>query len=295
MDDQEALYREMAAIVARHVPSDGELTTVIPNLLLSRKSSPSQPMYVTQRPCFALVVQGAKSLTVGGDRFAYGVGEFLVVSLDLPIVSRVTKASRAVPNLGVGLTIDPTRLANVLARVEVGAATARETPRGVAVHRASPLLLEAVVRLLRLLDRPEDIPALAPLYEEEILYRLLKGPCASRLLHVARADTPSTSIVKATTWLRERYAEPLRIGDLAKQAGMSASSLHHHFKAVTAMSPLQYQKQLRLSEGRRLLLVEHLDVGTASYRVGYKSPSQFTREYTRLFGRPPRRDARGEG
>lgn len=284
-------YREMAALIARHAPFDGEFSTAIGDLHLSRKSAPSQPMYTAQWPCFALVAQGAKSLTLATDRFEYGVGDFLVVSLDLPVVSRVTKASPGEPNLGLGMAIDPERLAGVLARVEV----ARHTPPaeealGVAVNRASPLLLDATLRLLRLLDRPEDIPAMAPLVEEEILYRLLAGPCGPRLLHIARADTPSSNVKKATIWLREHFAEPLRIETLAGRVGMSVSSLHHHFKAVTALSPLQYQKQLRLNEARRLMLVERLDVGTASYRVGYQSPSQFSREYARMYGQSPRRD-----
>ena len=285
-------YRELIAIIRRHARSEGDFKTAIPTLLLSRRSSPSEPVHTGLRPCFALVVQGAKSLTVGSHSVEYGVGSFLVATLDLPVVSRVTVASATKPNLVLGLTIDHERLSQVFARLDVTslASPPSNAARGVAVNRASPPLLDAVVRLLRLLDRQEDIAALAPLYEQEILYRLLTGPCASRLLHIARADVPTRSVFKATRWLGAHFTAPLRIEELARHVGMSASSLHHHFKAVTAMSPLQYQKQLRLNEGRRLILIEHLDVGSASLRVGYQSPSQFTREYARQFGRPPRAD-----
>ena len=290
MDTKAECYEEMVAIITRHAGSDGEFTSAIPTLHLSRRSSPSQPLHTALRPCFALVVQGAKALTVGSDSLEYRVGEFLVASLDLPVISRVTAASAGKPNLGIGLAIDSERLSSVVARLDVSALRVDGAARGVAVNRASPLLLDAVVRLLRLLDREQDIRALAPLYEQEILYRLLTGPCASRLLHIARADTPTKCVAKAASWLGGHFAEPLRVEELARRVGMSVSSLHHHFKAVTAMSPLQYQKQLRLNEARRLMLVEHLDVATSSFRVGYQSPSQFTREYARMFGQPPRRD-----
>jgi AraC-like DNA-binding protein len=290
-------YRELASVITRHAPSDGEFATAIPRLLLSRRSSPSQPVHAALRPCFAFVVQGAKSLSVGCDSVTYGVGDFLIATLALPVISRVTIASAAQPSLIVGMEIDAERLANLFARLDLTslALPSSNAVRGFAVNRASPLLLDAVVRMLRLLERQEDIAAMAPLYEQEILYRLVTGPCASRLLHIARADVPTRSVSKATSWLGAHFAEPLRIEDLAQNVGMSVSSLHHHFKAVTAMSPLQYQKQLRLNEARRLILVDHLDVAAASLRVGYQSPSQFTREYGRLFGRPPRHDANAEG
>jgi AraC-like DNA-binding protein len=290
-------YRELVGIITKHAPSEGEVATAIPRLLLSRRSSPTQSVHTALRPCFAFVVQGAKSLSVGCDSLNYGVGDFLVATLDLPVISRVTIASAAKPSLIIGITIDSERLANLFARLDVTtlALPSSDGARGFAVNRASPLLLDAVVRMLRLLERQEDIAAMAPLYEQEILYRLVTGPCASRLLHIARADVPTRNVSKATSWLGTHFAEPLRIVDLAQHVGMSASSLHHHFKAVTAMSPLQYQKQLRLNEARRLILVDHLDVAAASFRVGYQSPSQFTREYGRMFGRPPRHDADAEG
>jgi AraC-like DNA-binding protein len=284
-------YREMSSIIARSTDSDGEFHTAIGNLFFNRRSSPSQPLHTAQWPCFALVAQGAKSLTLGDDIFDYGVGDYLVVSLDLPVVSRVSQATIKNPHLGLGMAIDSARLREVLERVRLpsAAATVRGM-RGVAVHTAPPELLDATLRLLRLLDTPKDIPAIAPLIEQEILYRLLAGPCGSTLLRIAAIDSPSNKVAKAIAWLRQNYTHHLRIEELARQVGMSVSSLHHHFSAVTAMTPMQYQKRLRLHEARRLMLVERLDVGSAGYRVGYQSPSQFSREYSRLYGLSPLHD-----
>lgn len=284
-------YREMSAIIARFTGSDGEFRTAIGNLFFNRRSSPSQPLHTAQWPCFAMVAQGAKSLTLGEEVFDYGVGDYLVVSLDLPVVSRVTEASTRVPHLGLGMAIDTARLTEVLERVSVHrAAPTVAGMRGVAVNTAPPELLDATLRLLRLLDQPEDIAALAPLLEQEILYRLLTGPHGPTLLRIAAIDSPSNKIAKAIARLRQTYTHPLRIEELASHVGMSVSSLHHHFSAVTAMTPMQYQKRLRLHEARRLMLVERLDVGSAGYRVGYQSPSQFSREYSRLYGLSPLRD-----
>jgi AraC-like DNA-binding protein len=287
------VYRELAELVAKHARADGENATAIEHLFLSRTSAPTQPIHAAQWPCLALVVQGAKSLTIGADVFTYGVGDFLVVSLDLPVVSRVLQATTGKPTLGIGLAIDRERLANLLARVALAAPAQPSHAFGVAVNRAAPELLEATLRLVRLLDRPRDIAALAPLVEEEILYRLLVSSAGAGLVRVARADTPSNQVVAAARWLREHLAADVRIAKLAARVGMSVSSLHHHFKAMTGSSPLQYQKQLRLNEARRLLLVERLDVSSAGYRVGDRSPSQFSREYARQYGQPPRRDVAG--
>jgi AraC-like DNA-binding protein len=189
------------------------------------------------------------------------------------------------------MAIDSARLREVLERIDVpSAAVAVHAMRGVAVHTAPPELLDAALRLLRLLDTPQDIPAMAPLIEQEILYRLLTGPYGPALLRIAAIDSPSNKIAKAIAWLRQNYTHQLRIEELAGQVGMSVSSLHHHFSAVAAMTPMQYQKRLRLHEARRLMLVERLDVGSAGYRVGYQSPSQLSREYSRLYGLSPLRD-----
>lgn len=263
-------YREMSAIIARYADSDGEFHTAISNLFFNRRTSPSQPLHTAQWPCFALVTQGAKSLTLGDEVFDYGVGDYLVVSLDLPVVSRVTQATAKVPHMGLGMAIDSARLGEVLERVSIPAEAANhDGSRGVAVNKAPAELLDATLRLLRLLDKPQDIPAMAPLIEQEILYRLLTGPHGPTLLRIAAIDSPSNKIAKAIAWLRQNYMHQLRIEELAGHVGMSVSSLHHHFSAVTTMTPMQYQKCFRLHEARRLMLVERLDVGSAGYRVGY--------------------------
>jgi AraC-like DNA-binding protein len=284
-------YAEMASIIARYATADAEYATPINGLYFNRRSSPTQPIHTAQWPCFALVIQGSKSLTLGNEVYRYGVGDFLVVSVDLPVASRVTKASPEEPHLGLGMAIDPDRLKEALGRIDLaGPAGSSQPMRGVAVNNATPDLLDASLRLLRLLDRPDDIPVMAPLIEQEILYRLLSGPCGPRLLQLAMSETSGNKIARAIAWLRENYTKPLRIETMAERVNMSASSLHHHFKAMTAMTPMQYQKQLRLHEARRLMLVEHMDVGTAGHTVGYQSPSQFSREYSRLYGLSPLRD-----
>lgn len=283
-------YRELAALIARYATADGDIMTPIDGLFIGRRSGPTEPIHKGQHACFALVAQGAKSVTVGSETHHYGVGSCIVVSLDLPVISRVTEATPDVPQLGMGMLINGDRLREVIARLPVPHPAFTAPVRGIGVNQAAPELLDAALRLLRLLDTPADIPAMAPLIEQEILYRLLTGPDGPRLLNIARADTPGNRIARAVAWLREHFARPLRIEDLAGDCGMSVSSLHHHFKAVTALTPVQYQKQLRLHEARRLMLVESCDAGTAGHRVGYLSPSQFSREYSRLYGCPPARD-----
>lgn len=287
-------FGEMASIITRFAAQDEECPTAIDNLFLSARSSIDKSVYAAQWPCFALVVQGAKSLTLGSHVHRYGVGDYLVVSLDVPVVSRVTEASPEAPNLGLGMRIEPARLKDLFGRIRmVHQTVAPDDLRAVAVNKAQPDLLDAVVRLLRLLDRPQDIVAMAPLIEQEILYRVATGPFGPALLQIATMETPTNRIAQAIAWLRRNFTRPLRIEELAQHVGMSPSSLHHHFKAVTAMTPMQYQKQLRLYEARRLMLTERLDVGSAGYSVGYQSPSQFSREYSRLYGRSPLRDVAG--
>lgn len=291
MSRRPAPFREIASIISRFAPEDGEYATTIESLFFARRSSPTRPLHTAQWPCFALVAQGEKSLTLGQETYRYGVGDYLVVSLDLPVVSRTTEASSEIPHLGLGMTIDPQRLGDLLDRVVARpSGMAVDCLKGVAVNTAPPDLVDATIRYLRLLDQPEDIAAMAPLIEQEILYRLLTGPYGPRLLSFATADSPGNRIAKAIAWLRNNYMLALCIEELAEQVGMSVSSLHHHFKAVTAMTPMQYQKQLRLREARRLMLVENLDVGTAGHRVGYQSLSQFGLEYSRLYGQSPLRD-----
>ncbi|NYF21586.1 AraC-like DNA-binding protein [Xanthomonas sp. JAI131] len=283
-------YQEIAALIARLAVPDGDGDTAIDGLFCSYRTAPSPKAHTAQWPCFALVVQGEKCLSLGTEEYRYAAGTYLLVALDLPVVSRITQASPEQPLLGLAMAIRPDRLRDLLERIPLPAQASADCVRGVSVNTASAALLDATLRMLRLLEQPDDIAAMAPLIEQEILYRLLTGPCGPNLLRIAQEDSPSNRIAKAIAWLRQHYAEPIRIEDLARQVNMSASSLHHHFNAVTSMTPLQYQKQLRLREARRLMVVERMDVGSAGYRVGYQSPSQFSREYSRLYGRSPRND-----
>lgn len=284
-------FHEAASIAARHVEGDGEVFTAIENLVLSRRSIPTAPLYMDYRPCVCFVLQGNKVVKLGEEVIHYGVGDYLLTSMELPVTSRVTVASPEAPHLCFALAIDIKGLSNLLQRIEVPRQRSdADAMRGIVCNVASPELLDATTRLLRLLDRPADIPAMAPLIEQEILYRVLSGPDGGRFLQIATSESRSNRIAKAVSWLRANYHRTLRIEDLAEHVGMSASSLHHHFKTVTAMTPVQFQKKLRLHEARKLMLLEGLDVGSAGHRVGYQSPSQFSREYSRFYGVSPLRD-----
>lgn len=284
-------YRELASLAGRFIETDGERKTAIDGLSISRRSTPSVPCHGSYRPCLAMVLQGAKSLRLGSATINYATGEYLVTSLDLPVTWRVVEASAEAPHLCLSLAIDSEKLVDLLGRSDIRRGIIpSENQWGISVNAAPAGLVDAVIRLLRLLDSPEDIPVMAPLIEQEILYRLLTGPSGDRLINIATVDSQANRIARAIGWLRQHFALPLRIEQLAEHVNMSPSSFHHHFKSITAMTPIQYQKQLRLSEARRLMLVERLDAGTAGHRVGYQSPSQFSREYSRLYGNPPVRD-----
>lgn len=284
-------YHEIASIAARFASGEGDTRTAIEALGISRRTSPSAPCHGSYRPCFAMVIQGAKSVQLGGDTINYGAGDYLLTSLDLPVAWRVVEASSEVPHFCITLAISGDKVLELMGRME---SDRRPKPargqRGIIVNAATPELLDAAVRLMRLLDCPSDIPAMAPLIEQEILYRILTGPAGGQMVNIAMSDSQGNRIARAIGWLRTHYASPLTIEELAEHAGMSVSSFHHHFKSITAMTPVQYQKQLRLHEARRLMLAEGLDVGSAGHRVGYKSPSQFSREYSRLYGMSPARD-----
>lgn len=284
-------YQEIASIAARHGGGEGDGTTAIDGLGISRRTSPSEPCHGSYRPCFAMVIQGAKCVQLGNETINYGAGDYLLTSLDLPVAWRVVEASLEVPHFCITVAISSDKVLDLMGRNGLSKPVSpSKNQRGIVVNVATPELLDAAVRLMRLLDRPADIASLAPLIEQEILYRILTGPAGGQLINIAIADSHGNRVARAIAWLRENFAGLLRIEELAEHVGMSVSSFHHHFKAITAMTPVQYQKQLRLHEARRLMLVEGLDVGNAGHRVGYQSPSQFSREYSRLYGLSPARD-----
>lgn len=283
--------QDLAALMLRHTPGDGLHATAIPRVTLIRSSRPTEPIHMVHEPAVCLVVQGAKSVMLGDRVLNYDASRFLVVTVDVPLAGHVTQASPEAPYLCLRLDLDPAALAALVtdAAAPPPAAAARIT-RGLELSPVTAPLVEAAARLLRLLDTPADIGFLAPLAEREIHYRLLTGDQGQTLRHIAGADSRLARVGRAIAWIKAHYDRPIPIATLAAEAGMSPSALHEHFKAITAMSPLQYHKQLRLQEARRLMLAGAHDAGGASYAVGYESPSQFSREYARLFGAPPAKD-----
>jgi AraC-like DNA-binding protein len=281
---------DCAAAVERQTGTDGVFETAVPALRLSRFSAPTDLVAVVYEPCLCVVAQGAKEVILEGETYRLDPARSLLVSVDLPVAARVVEGSPGQPYLAVRLALDPAVVGEFLAD---GAAAPTPGPpaRAIAVTPVEPPLLDAVRRLVDLLESLKDVQPLAPLVLREITYRVLCGPQGARLRQIAAAGAPAHRIARAVRWLKDHFAEPLRVEALARQVGMSPSAFHLHFKGVTALSPLQYQKRLRLQAARRLMLAGGLDAAEAAFRVGYESPSQFGREYRRLFGAPPRRDA----
>lgn len=280
---------ELVERLAQAMCADGTAQP-LPGLQLRRASAPTELGFGVSFPAFCVIAQGSKEIRLGDSRYRYDPAHYLIVTAELPYATRITEASKECPYLGLVLRLDPVLVGSVM--VEAG----HPEPRGNAPVKAiavSPLdagLLDAVVRLVRLLDSPTDARFLAPLVTREIVYRLLVGEQGGRLRHIVTLGGHTHRITRAIEQLRKDFDRPLRIEDLARELGMSVSGFHHHFKKVTGMSPLQFQKHLRLQEARRLMLGEGLDVTSAGYRVGYNDASQFSREYKRLFGAPPLRD-----
>jgi AraC-like DNA-binding protein len=280
---------ELAQRIALRVREDGPVE-VAPGLLFYRFSAPTGPAYAVSTARFCVIAQGSKEVALGTERYRYDSARYLLVSAGVPIVGHVIEASREEPYLALGLTLDPAVVTSVLIESGRPLSQANGNVRAVAVSQLDADLLDAVVRLVRLLDSPSDYAVLAPLVVREIVYRLLIGDQGDRLRQIAHVNGRVHRIAKVIEILGKDRDKPLRIADIARQLGMSVSGLHSQFKAVTAMSPLQFQKQLRLQEARRLLLAGEVDVARAGYRVGYDDPSHFSREYKRLFGEPPTRD-----
>ena len=280
---------ELVERIARAIREDGRVEP-LKGLRLHRASSPTESVHGMSNLAFCVIAQGSKEVFLGDNRYQYDPAHYLLATANLPVVSQIIEASQERPYLSLRLKLDPTLVGSVM--VEAG----HFSPRSHADVRAinvSPLdasLLDAVVRLVRLLDTPAEAPFLAPLITREIVYRLLMGEQGDRLRHIAVQGGHTHRIARAIERLRKEFDQPLRIDGIARELGMSVSSFHHHFKAVTAMSPLQFQKQMRLQEARRLMLGEGLDAAGAGYRVGYNDASHFNREYKRLFGLPPLRD-----
>jgi AraC-like DNA-binding protein len=280
---------ELGGLITRRARDGG--TSALDGVLVSLVEEPAPPEASTSGTVFALIAQGAKSLVLGDRVYEYRAGQYLVASLDLPVTGQFTEASPAEPALGFGLNLRPAAIAALLLEDTAPLGRVAAPPSGIAVSDASDELVDAVIRLLRLPDHPRDLPVLAPMLEREILWRLITGEQGATVRQLGLADSSLAHIGRAVRWIRDHYAEPTKVGDLARRFGMSVSAFHRNFHAVTAMSPIQFQKQIRLQEARLLLVARPDDVAGVGQTVGYDSASQFSREYRRQFGSPPGRDA----
>lgn len=283
-----ARHQELSARVARLAPFDGTHQTALASLALNRGSVPTVCIPTVYHPCLGILVQGRKRALLNGEVFNYDALNYLVVSVTLPAMAQVVEATPEHPYLSLRLNLDLEQVARLLLELGDRTPSPAAPDRGLFVARLDEALLDAVLRLVKLLDAPEDIHVLAPVIQREIYYRLLRGELGHRLVDLAQSEGGNHRIVRAIDWLKQHFAAPLRIDELADAVHMSPSALHHRFKAVTAMSPLQYQKHLRLHEARRLMFADGIESASAGHRVGYESASQFSREYRRLFGAPPR-------
>jgi AraC-like DNA-binding protein len=284
---------ELVDIALRHSGCDPLTATRIPQLEVARSDARSLPIPVVYRPCFCFLVQGAKEVTLGRKVYRYAAHEHLVSTVDLPMTGEIVEASAQRPYLCFVLAIEPASVYEVLRRANQSLADEQRSERpAIFVGKKDPAMTDAVLRLVRCLDEPADCQVLAPGIISEIVYRLLKGRFGAIVREIGIVGSRTERVARAIEELKRSYAQKLRIEQLAGLAGMSASTFHEHFKRVTTLSPLQYQKQLRLYEARRLLLSESESAAEVSFRVGYQSPSQFSREYARFFGRPPRADTR---
>ena len=290
-DDGEISPEELAKKIAQWIGEENHLVTAIPTLTFYRFETPTEPMSYMLPPSICLIAQGAKRVLLGDEVFTYNAQTYLITSVNLPVVAQITEASMDKPYLGLTLELDQRTIAQLMMDSNLPPLHRNhQKSRGMAVSKVSLPLLNAFQRLIDLLDQPEDIPILAPLIQREIIYRLLVGDQGPRMRQIGAVGSQSHSIVKTIDWMKNNFASRLSIDNLAAYTGMSTSTFHHHFHALTAMSPLQFQKKLRLNEARRLMLMENFDATTAALKVGYESPSQFSREYNRLFGAPPLRD-----
>ena len=291
-DRVHALKLELTSRVARLIGSAETQATAIPRLTLHQRTAPTAACYITYEPTVIVVAQGRKEVQIGTTTLTYDSSRYLLASVDLPTVTRVAEASEDAPCLALSLKLDISIVREIVSREEFRMGDAAKGGPALSTGPVTPEFLSGWCRLLDLLSTPEDIPFLSGLIEREIMYRILSGPEGARLRAVATLGDQSHRTAKAITWLKANYGRPLRVKELADVAGMAVTTLHHHFRALTGMSPLQYQKQVRLQAARARMLADDVDAATVAFEVGYESASQFNREYSRLFGQPPIRDIR---
>ena len=282
--------KTLTEAVAQWTEDAEDYQSPIANLYLYRRNEPTPPNVCLVEPSIVMVAQGAKQLVIGEQCYRYDARRFMVTALNLPGSSQVLEATPEQPCLGLVYKLDLRTITELSTHSRLPLAADVSSQGVAAIGSLTPALADPFRRLIALLDEPESLSVLAPLVEREIHYRLLLSDQSARLRQIASTGSQGFRIARALDWLRVHYAQPLRLDELAAHVKMSTSNLHLHFRQLTAMSPLQYQKWLRLNEARRLMLNEHLDAASAAFRVGYESPSQFSREYSRLFGAPPKRD-----
>jgi len=276
--------------IARLTETEELHTTAVPGLSLFRREAATEPVTGMYEPSICMVAQGAKRVVLGDDTFVYDAHHYLITSVHLPTVVQIIEASASKPYLGLRLKFDLKEISQLMVDSNLPQPRVQQSSRGMATGAVTLPLINAIQRLIDLLSDKNDIPILAPIIQREIIYRLLVGDQGERLRQIASAGSQSHQISRAIDWLKNNFTQPLRIDDLAAHVSMSSSTFHHHFRSMTALSPLQFQKKLRLQEARRLMLAERLDAANAAFQVGYESPSQFNREYNRFFGAPPVRD-----
>ena len=287
-----ALRAELAHMIASFMGNEEKRITEIPGMSLHRRTSPTPPCRTTYHPGIIVVAQGAKQVNLGKKSFIYDESNYLLTAVDLPIVSWVAKATEEMPCLVLSLKLDIAMVRELLSREEIHIADVPSDSPAMSIGQTTPEFLSACCRLLDLLKSPQDIPFLSGLIQREIIYRILQGPEGVRLRSIATLGDQSHRTAKAIAWIAANYSKTLRVEELAELSSMGVSTLHHHFRMLTSMSPLQYQKQLRLQSARNLMLNGAMDAASAAFEVGYESPSQFNREYSRFFGQPPVRDVR---
>jgi AraC-like DNA-binding protein len=288
---------ELRSLIKRHADLVSSASRLMPNIIIGAEAGPTPACPHIVEPVFSVIAQGTKRMDFAARRLAYGAGQYIVLPVDMPVDAHVVDADPAAPFLGFGLTLKPEIIASLLLEAG-GSRPIAQWGSHVGASDLTDDLLDPIVRLLRLLDRPDDIPILAAALEREILWRLLTGPQGSMVRQIGTADSNVARVGRAARWLRRHFAEIVRIEDIAEVAGMSVTSLHRHFRAITSLTPIQYQKQLRLHAARVRLMTAREDVAEVGFAVGYDSPSQFSREYRRLFGVSPGKDGvqmRGAG
>jgi AraC-like DNA-binding protein len=276
--------------IVRLTEQSDQIEDIVPGLTLYKRVEPSEPKSAMYEPTLCFVVRGSKRVMLGDSPLTYNARNYLITAVDVPTVVQVIEASREVPLLGIVLKLERQEISQLVMDSNLPAPPVQSTGPGMEIGKVTLPLISAFQRLIELHDTPEDIPILAPTIKREIYYRLLTGDQGIRLRQIALAGSQTHHVSKAIEWLKENFAQAFNVEDLARQFNMSKSTFHHHFRSLTAKSPLQYQKWLRLNEARRLMLIENQDAANASFEVGYESPSQFSREYSRLFGNSPARD-----